>query len=122
MQFKLLNTSVFPPTMTSAVFSLFIVTTMSLVRPHGINSSTFIVYLQNLHLGFMVAFWYFVIFSFPCPLFTPYIVFLFVKPRFCYSLFSPEMSPTKTCKLLSDSSTTTHLMEFHPNVRTSPSY
>src|SRR5699024_11320257 len=58
---KLFGPSVFPPTMTSADFSLFVVTTSSLVRPHGISSNTFIVYLQNLRLGFTVTFWVFVI-------------------------------------------------------------
>ena len=43
-------------TMTSADFSLFVVTTVSLVRPHGISPNTFIVYLQNLRFGFTVTF------------------------------------------------------------------
>ena len=59
--FKLFGPSVFPPTMTSADFSLLVVTTVSLVRPHGISPNTFIVYLQNLRLGFTVTFWDFAI-------------------------------------------------------------
>ena len=53
---KLFCPSAFPPTMTSADFSLFVVTTVSLVRPHGISPNTFIVYLQNLRFGFTVTF------------------------------------------------------------------
>ena len=37
--------SVYDSTMTSADFSLFVVTAVSLMRPHGISSNTFIVYL-----------------------------------------------------------------------------
>ena len=50
-------------TMDSADFSLFVVTTGSLVRPHGISPNTFIVYLQNLRFGFTVTFWVFAIYS-----------------------------------------------------------
>ncbi len=53
--------SVYDSTMTSADFSLFVVTAVSLMRPHGISSNTFIVYLQNLRLEFTVVFWVFVI-------------------------------------------------------------
>ena len=54
--FKLFGYSVFPPTMTSADFSLFVVTTVSLVRPNGISSNAFIVYLQNLRFGLRLPF------------------------------------------------------------------
>lgn len=60
---KLFSPSVFPTNMTSANFSLFIVTAVSLVRPHGISPNTFIVYLQNLRLGFTVIFWVFAIYG-----------------------------------------------------------
>ena len=43
--------------MESADFSLFVVTTGSLVRPHGISHQSFLVYLPNILAWFTVAFW-----------------------------------------------------------------
>ena len=43
--------------MTSADSSLFVVTTMSLVRPHGISRSSFLVYLPDLPIWVTVTFW-----------------------------------------------------------------
>ena len=88
--FKLFGPSVFPPTMTSADFSLFVITTSSLVRPHGISPNTFIVYLQNLRFGFTVTFLGLCYLWLACPPVTPYILFLFIKPRFRYPFFSPR--------------------------------
>ena len=47
----------FNTTMAFADFSLFVVTTYSLVRPHGISHQSFLVYLPNLLAWFTVAFW-----------------------------------------------------------------
>ena len=44
-------------TMPSADFSLFVVTALSLVRPHGISCTSFLVYLLDLHIKVTVAFW-----------------------------------------------------------------
>ena len=43
--------------MASADFSLFVVTTVSLVRPHGISHQSFLVYLPNLLTWVTIAFW-----------------------------------------------------------------
>lgn len=43
--------------MDSADFSLFVVTTYSLVRPHGISHQSFLVYLPNLLTWVTIAFW-----------------------------------------------------------------
>ena len=47
----------FYTTMAFADFSLFVVTTVSLVRPHGISHQSFLVYLPNLLAWVTVAFW-----------------------------------------------------------------
>ena len=116
--FKLFGPSVFPPTMTSADFSLFVITTSSLVRPHGISPNTFIVYLQNLHFGFTVTF----LSSASLP--TCYALYSVPVRQATISLLLPlsQMSPSKTCKSLLDSLVTTLCRDFHPSIKTSPSY
>ena len=47
----------FITTMTLADFSPFVVTTRSLVRPHGISHQSFLVYLPNLPAWVTFAFW-----------------------------------------------------------------
>ena len=48
--FKLFGPSVFPPTMTSADFSLFVVTTVSLVRSPRVRAYSFLSYICHIYI------------------------------------------------------------------------
>lgn len=61
-----------------------------LTRPHGINHTSFIVYLPNLRTKVTVAFGNFTAFRQLVRLIRLSIRFLFVRPRICYCFFSPK--------------------------------
>ena len=61
-----------------------------LPRPHGINHTSFIVYLPNLRIKVTVAFGNFTVYSQLVRLIRLSIRFLFVRPRVRYCFFSPK--------------------------------
>ena len=76
-------------TSTSADFLTFVVTILKgLSRPHGINHTSFIVYLPNLRIKVTVAFGNFTVFCQLVRLIRLLIRFLFVRPRVRYCFFS----------------------------------
>ena len=82
-------------TSTSADFLTFVVTIPhkkkgGLPRPHGINHTSFIVYLPNLRIKVTVAFGSFTVLSQLVRLIRLSIRFLFVRPRVRYCFFSPK--------------------------------
>lgn len=78
-------------TSTSADFLTFVVTILNgLSRPHGINHTSFIVYLPNLRIKVTVAFGNFTVFCQLVRLIRLHIRFLFVRPRVRYCFFSPK--------------------------------
>ena len=78
-------------TSTSADFLTFVVTILKrLSRPHGINHTSFIVYLPNLRIKVTVAFRNFTVFCQLVRLIRLHIRFLFVRPRVRYCFFSPK--------------------------------
>ena len=78
-------------TSTSADFLTFVVTILiRLSRPHGINHTSFIVYLPNLRIKVTVAFGNFTVFCQLVRLIRLHIRFLFVRPRVRYCFFSPK--------------------------------
>ena len=79
-------------TSTSADFLTFVVTILKkrLSRPHGINHTSFIVYLPNLRIKVTVAFGNFTVFRQLVRLIRLHIRFLFVRPRVRYCFFSPK--------------------------------
>ena len=78
-------------TSTSADFLVFIVTIHEgLPRPHGINHTSFIVYLPNLRIKVTVAFGNFTVVCQLVRLIRLCIRFLFVRPRIRYCFFSPK--------------------------------
>ena len=78
-------------TSTSADFLTFVVTILKrLSRPHGINHTSFIVYLPNLRIKVTVAFGNFTVFCQLVRLIRLHIRFLFVRPRVRYCFFSPK--------------------------------
>ena len=87
----LFSPSVSPPTMASADFSQFVVTTTNEppARPHGISPEPFPVYSPDLRIKVTVAFWDFDVYSHLIRLIRLTIRFLFVEPRFRYCFFSP---------------------------------
>ena len=87
----LFSPSVSPPTMASADFSQFVVTTANEppARPHGISPEPFPVYSPDLRIKVTVAFWDFDVFGHLIRLIRLTIRFLSVEPRFRYYFFSP---------------------------------
>ena len=78
-------------TSTSADFLTFVVTILKgLSRPHGINHTSFIVYLPNLRIKVTVAFGNFTVLCQLVRLIRLHIRFLFVRPRVRYCFFSPK--------------------------------
>ena len=78
-------------TSTSADFLTFVVTILiRLSRPHGINHTSFIVYLPNLRIKVTVAFGNFTVFCQLVRLIRLHLRFLFVRPRVRYCFFSPK--------------------------------
>ena len=78
-------------TSTSADFLTFVVTILKrLSRPHGINHTSFIVYLPNLRIKVTVAFGNFTVVCQLVRLIRLHIRFLFVRPRVRYCFFSPK--------------------------------
>ena len=87
----LFSPSVSPPTMASADFSQFVVTTANEppARPHGISPEPFPVYSPDLRIKVTVAFWDFDASCHLIRLIRLTIRFLSVEPRFRYCFFSP---------------------------------
>lgn len=92
--------------MTSADFSRFVVTTVSLMRPHGLSHISFLVYLQNLRFRVTVTFWTLLPMDNSSAFYALYSV---PVRQATISLFLPlsHISRCETCKSLLDSSVTT---------------
>lgn len=120
--FSILQFILFSPSalciMTSTDFPLFVVTAISLARPHGIRSNTFIVYLQNYALSLRLSFES-LLSSAILP--TCYASYSVPVRQATISLLLPLAHVTVwSLQTLLDSSLTARLREFHPGIRTCP--
>ncbi len=91
------------------------------MRPHGISSNTFIVYLQDLRFGLRLPFGSLLSLASLPTFYASYPVSV-RQATISLLLLLSFISPYKTCKSLSDSLTTTLFKEFHLSFRTCSSY
>ena len=111
------------PTMASADFSQFVVTTAFAppARPHGISRQSFLVYLPDLRTWVTVAFWT----SLPFASLSAMLALYQVSVRqvlFRYPFFSPVPHGTNLGSRYKGSSATTPLVDFHHRLTACPSY
>ena len=111
------------PTMASADFSQFVVTTAFVppVRPHGISRQSFLVYLPDLRLWVTVAFWTLLSFASLSAKDALYQVSV-RQATISLSLLLACTSQYKPWESLWGSSATTPLVDFHHRLTACPSY
>ena len=111
------------PTMASADFSQFVVTTAFVppVRPHGIRRQSFLVYLPDLRLWATVAFWTSLSSASLSAIGALYQVSV-RQATILLSLLLACTSRYKPWESLRGSSATTPLVDFHHRLTACPSY
>ena len=107
--------------MPSADFSLFVVTTLSLVRPHGISHTSFLVYPLDLRIKITVAFWTSLSVVSLSAMYALYQVSV-RQATISLSLLLAHISRCKPWESLWGSLATTPLVDFHHRLTAYPSY